>query len=213
MLFDIKPNKVIMKLLGNFMDHIEHFEMLELLRIDFEKGVKVVLGEMTLKEGSRLEDIKWPKKSEYTVLKEDGQKKILLITARAPNRKILAIYNKLQTDLIWTSPTYWKGEKMTMSVIGEEKELNKLKRALKCIGEMSNVRYHKAVYQEHNLLKVLTEKQKEIILAAKRNGYYNYPRKIDAGGLANKVGVSKATVIEHLRKAEGRLMANILAGY
>ena len=80
-------------------------------------------------------------------------------------------------------------------------------------GKVYNIRYHKAVYQEHNMLSVLTDKQREIILAAKREGYYDYPRKINTKELAEKVGVSKATVVEHLRKAEGRLMANILAGY
>ena len=62
------------------------------------------------------------------------------------------------------------------------------------------------------MLSVLTDKQREIIIAAKHSGYYDYPRKIDAGGLAAKMGASKATVVEHLRKAEGRLMGNILAG-
>ena len=31
--------------------------------------------------------------------------------------------------------------------------------------------------------------------------------------LAKRVGVSKATLVEHLRKAEGRLVATLLAGY
>ncbi len=100
-----------------------------------------------------------------------------------------------------------------MSVIGAEDELKKVLRALKLMGKVNNIRYQKPVYQEHNVLSVLTDKQKEIIIAAKKYGYYDYPRKIDAGKLAEKVGVSKATVVEHLRKAEGRLMGNILAGY
>ena len=195
------------------MKHVEHFEMLEMLRLDIEKGVKVLLGEMLLKDGSKLPDIKLPKRSEFTVLKEDGRKYILLITGRAPNWKFLKIFNKFQADVIWTTPTFWNNEQMTMSVIGDENELKKVLKALKLVGKVSNIRYHKAVYQEHNALSVLTYKQKEIILAAKKFGYYDYPRKIDAGGLAEKVGVSKATVVEHLRKAEGRLMGNILAGY
>ena len=45
MIVDVKPGKIWMKLAGagGIMDHIEHFEMLEMLRLDFEKGVKVVL--------------------------------------------------------------------------------------------------------------------------------------------------------------------------
>jgi predicted DNA binding protein len=102
---------------------------------------------------------------------------------------------------------------MTLSCIGEEDQLKKIQKVMGLFGKISNIRYHKAVYEEHNLLSVLTDKQREILLAAKKHGYYDYPRKIDTAGLAEKVGVSKATVVEHLRKAEGRLMGNILAGY
>lgn len=210
---DFEPGKMVMALQHNMFEHVEHFEMLEMLRLDMEKGVKVLLGELTLKKGSTYGDIKWPKNVSHTVLKEDGRKFIIIFTGRAPNRKWLAIASKFKSDVIWTTPTYWQGNKMTLSCIGEEEELKKVTRAMKLLGKVSNIRYHKAVYQEHNLLSVLTDKQREIILAAKRNGYYDYPRKINTKELAEKVGISKATTVEHLRKAEIRLMANILAGY
>jgi len=213
MIMDFEPGLMVRKLQSNLLEHIENFEMLEMLRLDLEKGVKVLLGEMTLYKGSTLNDIKWPGNVEYTVLKEDGRKYVVIFTARAPNRIWKKMANKFTGDVIWTTPTYWKGRHMTLSCIGEDEELKKITKAMGLFGTISNIRFHKAVYQEHNVLSVLTDKQKEIVIAAKHSGYYDYPRKIDAAGLAEKVGVSKATVVEHLRKAEGRLMANILAGY
>ncbi|MCD4843979.1 MAG: helix-turn-helix domain-containing protein, partial [Methanosarcinales archaeon] len=52
-----------------------------------------------------------------------------------------------------------------------------------------------------------------IIIAANKYGYYDYPKKINSQQLSQKVKLSKSTLIQHLRKAEGRIMANISAGY
>ncbi len=52
----------------------------------------------------------------------------------------------------------------------------------------------------------LTEKQKEAINLAYKNGYYSFPKKIDIQSLAKKAGLSPSTFQEHLRKAEKRLI-------
>ena len=55
----------------------------------------------------------------------------------------------------------------------------------------------------------LTEKQRNAISFAMKNGYYNYPRKFSAEDLAKKARIPRTTFQEHLRKAESKLM-NIL---
>jgi hypothetical protein len=213
MVFQFEPGLIMQKLQGNMLEHIEGFELLELLKMDFEKGVKVMLLEFTLKPGSKMDDIKWPKNFKLTILGEHENKYIMIISARAPNKLFKRLINKAKTDVIWTTPTNYRNGIATLSCIGEAEELKKVVKGLNLFGTVKNISYHKPVYQDHNVLSILTDKQKEIIIAAKRFGYYDYPRKIDTAGLAAKVGVSKATVVEHLRKAEGRLMGNILAGY
>jgi predicted DNA binding protein len=52
----------------------------------------------------------------------------------------------------------------------------------------------------------LSERQREVYDLARREGYYTWPRETSAGELAERMGVSKATLLEHLRKAESKLL-------
>ncbi len=60
---------------------------------------------------------------------------------------------------------------------------------------------------------MLTMKQREAMIAAYDHGYYDYPKKITGDELAKRVNISKGTLMEHLRKAEGRLLREILMGH
>lgn len=53
---------------------------------------------------------------------------------------------------------------------------------------------------------MLTEKQFDIFERACNAGYYDTPKKITLDELAVHLGIDKATVAEHLRKAESKLM-------
>lgn len=52
----------------------------------------------------------------------------------------------------------------------------------------------------------LSERQREIFELARRRGYYTWPREISATELAGELDVTKPTVLEHLRKAESKLL-------
>lgn len=52
----------------------------------------------------------------------------------------------------------------------------------------------------------LTVRQREVFELARERGYYAWPRGTTAADLAVDLGVSKSTVLEHLRKAEARLL-------
>lgn len=52
----------------------------------------------------------------------------------------------------------------------------------------------------------LSARQREVFEHARERGYYERPRRISATELADELGVSKATALEHLRKAESKLL-------
>jgi predicted DNA binding protein len=52
----------------------------------------------------------------------------------------------------------------------------------------------------------LSERQREIFKLAQRRGYYSWPREISASEIAAELDISKTTLLEHLRKAESKLL-------
>jgi hypothetical protein len=67
-----------------------------------------------------------------------------------------------------------------------------------------------ANFSPDSLLSQLTEKQREALIAAYKLGYYDIPRKINSEQLAKKLNIVNSTLVEHLRKAEKRLLVHIL---
>lgn len=56
----------------------------------------------------------------------------------------------------------------------------------------------------------LTEKQRDVLITAYRMGYYDVPRRGNSQDIAKKLGLVDSTVVEHLRKAEQRLIRHII---
>lgn len=52
----------------------------------------------------------------------------------------------------------------------------------------------------------LSERQRQVFELARRRGYYSWPRETSATELAEELDVTKPTVLEHLRKAEAKLL-------
>jgi predicted DNA binding protein len=52
----------------------------------------------------------------------------------------------------------------------------------------------------------LSERQREVFELARKRNYYSWPREVSAAELADEVGVSKPTFLEHLRKAEAKVL-------
>lgn len=52
----------------------------------------------------------------------------------------------------------------------------------------------------------LSQRQREVIELARRSGYYAWPRESSAADLAAELDISKTTLLEHLRKAESKVL-------
>lgn len=61
---------------------------------------------------------------------------------------------------------------------------------------------------QHAVEDQLTERQQEVLAAAHSAGYYEWPREHTAEEVASELGISPATLHEHLRTAEQKLIAS-----
>jgi hypothetical protein len=55
----------------------------------------------------------------------------------------------------------------------------------------------------------LSERQREVFELAQREGYYMWPRECSASDLADELDISKTTLLEHLRKAESKILGQL----
>jgi hypothetical protein len=67
-----------------------------------------------------------------------------------------------------------------------------------------------AKFAPNSPLNFLTEKQRRVLFAAYKFGYYSMPRKIDSEQLAKKLSLHKSALAAHRRKAELRLITQVL---
>jgi predicted DNA binding protein len=210
----IKPHEMMREELKQMFEIIDSYEILESLKIDWEEGICIDLIEFNFKEGLSINDVRYIDRMEIiSVLRSEGNKHTCLVKSREPEDS-KDIFKEFDLDLIYSTPFIISREKLTFSVIGDNKNLSRFIELIKThAGTIENMSFKKAAYQKHDIISVLTDRQRDIIITAKKHGYYKYPRMINSGELAQKIGLSKGTTLEHLRKAEERLMENILAGY
>lgn len=64
----------------------------------------------------------------------------------------------------------------------------------------------------HELLSSIPDRQREFLTLALEHGYFEIPRQITLQELAEKMGITKTTASNHLRKAEQQVMT-FLIGY
>jgi predicted DNA binding protein len=241
---EIKPNQSTMKAFDYIWEKIDYIRMLELIKFDIEKEMKLVIWEINVKDGYTIDDVELPNHVEIlNILKTEGTKYTCIGKSIIQEEKLIQLLKDTDLDLskalphlsekdkknfqkiidmmkqewnldvIWSTPNYKSKYKIIHSCIGDQENIRKYLDLMKLSGEIANISFQNAAYQAHDIISVLTEKQRDILIAAHKYGYYDYPKKISSEKLSQKVNISKATLVQHLRKAEGRLLDNILVGY
>ncbi len=110
-------------------------------------------------------------------------------------------------------PTKYMEGRVTFAFVGTQKQIKSLIEG----AEERGLRYRvvslaDADFADDSLLNRLTGKQRRILILAYKLGYFDVPKKINSDELAARLHLDGSTVVEHLNKAEHRLLAGILDG-
>ena len=206
----IIPSKEVRKVYEPYFKYLKRISTLNLLKVDFLKNMELLILEIVVKDEYDFHKIKWPNSVVfYHILKEAGNTLTLFVKANSEymTESLMSLHD---LDVIWDSPSFVEKDRVIRSCIGDEINLRKFVDKMGKFGEITKIAHKKSNYKETNLTSHLTDKQKEILNIAKREGYYKLPRKINGDGLARKIGCSKATVLEHLRRIENKIMNNLV---
>jgi HTH DNA binding domain len=115
--------------------------------------------------------------------------------------------------LMTRPPDFLDVDRMKVEMIGKENEIKKLVHYANKWGENSFkiLGLTSVEPKGESLLSKLTTRQRQMVLTAYALGYYDVPRRISSDDLARHLEVDKSTIVEHLRKAERKLIGSIIA--
>jgi predicted DNA binding protein len=121
---------------------------------------------------------------------------------------------ELPKMLMTHPPDFLDVDRMKVELVGKENEISKF---LQYTAKLSNKSFKilgltSIDTKGESLLSKLTIKQRQALLTAFALGYYDIPRKISSEELSRHLNADKSTIVEHLRKAEKKLIDGIITG-
>lgn len=195
----------------NIMDRRcpEFFDRMEVLaHFDFGGDVQTKVCRIHLREGIEIEDIKRAGIfKDFIVLNQEGRECTGMMKGDFSN-ELNRLFRKLEMKFVL--PLIVENGTYTCKLIGSTEELHDIITAVTEQGWKTDI----LTVRDYNpdisgVFNVLTSKQKEILIKSYELGYFDYPRRVNAEQVAEKMGMHKTTLIEHIHKAEKRLIGHI----
>ena len=120
---------------------------------------------------------------------------------------------RLPKLLVARPPDFLDVDRMKVELLGRERDVKKiLQNASRWSNTYKILGLTSIDKKEEPLLSKLSSKQRQALLTAFALGYYDVPRKISSEELSRHLNADKSTIVEHLRKAEKKLIDGIIAG-
>ncbi len=192
-----------------FNDQIRSVEVLTFLKSTPNEVVeirRVQLNDPTV----RVKDVFTDPSEEVSILQQEAPDTYICFYRRRPIRRLLSIVSSVPGGYLST-PYEVRDGRLRITLLGNSRSIRSFLKSLQ------KVRLHPkivsltdAVFSLNSPIQNLTEKQRAVITDAFKNGYYDFPRKIGSETLARKLRIREPTFVIHRRKAERKLLAQLL---
>jgi hypothetical protein len=101
--------------------------------------------------------------------------------------------------------------RVRLTFLGNNEEVRAFLQLFQRAGARCNViSVEDANFSSASPLNRLTEKQRRVLITSYRMGYYDLPRRASSTQVAQKLHVGSSTLVAHRRKAERRLLTQVL---
>lgn len=201
-----------------FARHLRAFEVLSLLRYDRSEFAGIC--RITPKDpGAKPEEFFRgdPVPTEVQLLRREGESYVVLLKrypgGRRPGSAGPTLFGEemLKPGAGYLlSPTKYRDGKLSFTFAGSPRQLREILHQAHARGLRYRILSVKEAEFAVSLLDHLTKKQAEVLRVAYELGYYDVPRRITSEQLGRGLGLRAATVVEHLRKSEKRILDAIL---
>ncbi len=143
--------------------------------------------------------------TELSKIHQTKKQNIFLVKKRPSKLTLLLEKNNLYYEF----PIEINKEGARITIRGESDDLNIFFSELDKTGLEYNVKQARDYMTQSDILSSLTEKQRNALILALKEGYFKTPRKTDAHALAKKLGIRHTTFLQHLRRAQEKILERV----
>jgi HTH DNA binding domain len=141
---------------------------------------------------------------------QEGPEFLILLKRKSRSETFFGQTSKPGSGYLFGPPEFNEG-RLRFTFVGTQRQVREFLGGAERKGlQYKVISLTDADFSPDSLLNRLTEKQRNVLIHAYRLGYYDVPRKISSDALAEALHLRGGTVVEHLRKAELRMLAGIL---
>jgi hypothetical protein len=195
---------------------VKSFEMLQILKMVPGELAAIVRVEMKDQSG-RIEDLFPPRpgaKIETELLQQENDTtSVYFVRFKAAVPPKASERDQFGSMPYFSTPFEFRDGRAKLAFLGSVKQIRKHLEYLEkhARGRYKVVSLTDARFSPNSPIARLTEKQRRVLITAYKLGYYDLPRRIGSEELARKLNLVKSTFVAHRRKAERRLLTEMLS--